>query len=200
MDTDLEDFVKCPANMFAVSKKLNERNGSVCFWNCTKEFKIVLRFSEIDDDMELECCVLSDDDSDVQSILEMESGGYWDDEDYVVKTIHMPLEYDEPKVLGAMRELNDMYNTRICHCNERLVHPPDTICLACELRMPASRVGGPDGDQCCCCICHDPVLDMHAVTQPCCQQRFHKKCLQTWHRVKRQSGADAPCPMCRTVT
>ena len=51
-----------------------------------------------------------------------------------------------------------------------------------------------------CFICLEDVVnaEKYAFNMPCCSQIIHLKCWETWEDVKKESGQDPSCPMCRT--
>jgi hypothetical protein len=51
-----------------------------------------------------------------------------------------------------------------------------------------------------CFICLEEVVsaERYAFMLPCCSQIIHLKCWETWEDVKKESGQDPSCPMCRT--
>jgi hypothetical protein len=193
----------------SVARKLAERNGTVCFWNTTKEFKFLLRNIPLTSeegaplDIELQCIVIADDEegsddeeshvlrpkpSTIGKVLELEYDGYWDENDsecYVMDTLR--IKADEPETLDrAVKVVNELYMTRLCPCDQYLCRSEDQMCLACELSADTR-----DLDTSTCPICHDTAFQFHCRKLACCRQSVHAKCLAKWAKEK------ALCPLCR---
>lgn len=212
------EFVHLPESFVNVVRKLHERQSTLCFYNSTREFKILLRTvpesQETMKHLELQCIILaepedSSDDSDsddgttphkIRKILDMDFEGYWDEDDdecYVAESVQLnvPLESTAVSTKEAIAFINNLYLTKVCPCCQYLVRPPDDLCLACELSGTHA-----DLQQDMCPICHDPAYKMHRTLQSCCRQSMHKKCLQTWASHRRRKGEDVTCPVCRSIS
>lgn len=197
-------IVKSANNFLNVAKRLHQRNASFCFWNVSKEFKILVRnVEEQESQIDLELIVVDDDDeSDVEDegisrVLDLEYEGYYDDDNhdyFVVSTVSMPLDAapDDPPVTESMKIVNDLFATRICFCEQYFLRPGDSMCYACELRAEDK-----DLELCLCPICHEEGPRLHMHVQSCCKQPVHKKCLEVWKRHKKRKREDVLCPMCR---
>lgn len=196
MVSDADTFAKNSANFLNAVRRLHKYNNCMCFWNASREFKIMCRVDR-DDATRLEVAIPDDDDdAPIRGLLDLAYAGYYDDEDpdiYVVDSCELPLDAlpTDDAVRDAMRMVNTWYATQICWCGDYLMAPGDAWCCCCECRAD-ERDGADTGDT--CCICHEPCLRLHKRPLSCCKTTVHIKCMTSWISAK---GTDASCPVCR---
>lgn len=204
-------IAKCPVNFLNIVKRLHLKNKSLCFWNVSKEFKILLR-SVSDDPMSLISLELiivhEDEDSDSDSeedntlaeILDLDYDGYYDedsnDEYYIVDTLSIPCGATPsyPAVTCAMDAVNELYATRFCDCQKYFLKPGNSICNFCEMTANSA-----DMEPVLCPICHVEAPKLHMTYQKCCNQPVHTKCIDEWKKHKKRAREDPGCPMCRAA-
>lgn len=200
-------LVKDTRNLFNVARRLRDRNTSVCFWNASHEFRLLLRNVQYDqnDDLAFELAIVDDErneddsddeDSQLSKVLELEYDGSFDPEDpeyFIIETLsfsgHNP---EDPRVSEAMDKINDAYLTQFCHCGNYFLRPGDDLCYSCEMRASEADLSKTE-----CPICHAETARLHMQVQACCKQLMHRRCIDTWRKMKEYKGETASCPMCR---
>jgi Ring finger domain len=206
--THRDVFVKDTRNLLSAGRRLRERNTSICFWNVSKEFRLLLRNVQYDqnDDLAFELVIVDDerneeDDSDdedcqLSRVLELEYDGSFDPEDpeyFIIENLsfssHDP---EDPRLSEAMHKINDAYRTQFCHCGDYFLRPGDELCYSCELRASEADLSKME-----CPICHAESARLHMRTLACCKQLMHHRCIDKWIKMKEYKGETANCPMCR---
>lgn len=185
-------LVSDPEAMVATLKRLHALNDGVMFWNEQRTFKLMLRNDPVDaESVACELAVVVDeDDEHMMRLMEMTNDGYIDEPGtLVVESWCFPLaDFGIEEAAKVQHAVNRTYLYRVCPCNKYLIKDDGAVCLFCQMTAtPESRRWH------FCPICCEEGREMHMALQPCCAQRLHSRCLDTWIH---KSGDDR-CPLCR---
>lgn len=124
-------------------------------------------------------------DNEYACVAEDESG------DFVFETLTLPVDSEAAgnEELDEIVEIvNYYFNVSVCECGKNLLKTDDFgACFVCHAQAQDGKFGGE------CMICSDEIMTRNGRTVlTCCEQAFHKKCLQKWRRAN-----PTACPVCR---
>lgn len=177
--------------MASVLRRIHNNNDAVVFYNEQGTFKLMLRNDPIDDDtLACELAIVTEEEDGLARIFDFLNDGYVDEPNvYVMDSWSFPAKgfgtEDAAKVMAAV---NEAYLYRVCPCAKYLIKDDAPMCTFCDMTSTSE-----DRDSHFCSICCDDGLAMHMTTMPCCSQRLHQRCLDTWAAKSR----DDRCPLCR---
>lgn len=129
-------------------------------------------------------------------ILDFETDGYLDDDEFVMDQIEIPVDagVDDCDVKKSIECVEKVYAMRVCTCFRHFVkHDDHELCYVCQMTLPSHS---PGGDEIVCAVCRDVVVPSAITIQSCCHQHLHRKCLELW--LMRKSVRS--CPLCRADT
>jgi hypothetical protein len=111
--------------------------------------------------------------------------------DYVFETLTLPVDSettDNEELDEIVEIVNYYFNVSVCECGKNLLKTDDFgACFACHAQAQDGQLGSE------CMICSDEIMTKRGRTVlTCCEQAFHKKCLQKWRRAN-----PTACPVCR---
>lgn len=198
----MAQFVRDVESLRGCLQRARAGCGPVVFWNATRDFRIVLRLTDDEDEddeedglgADWELCVWPPDEDDdgsddegrparrLADVLDMEYGGFWDGDLYVVRAF----DADDPDLEGMREAINAAYGSVVCPCGAHLIKDGGGMCLACHLSHDPAK----DARHF-CAICQEHGSQRHMVRQACCGQLLHRVCLA--------GSRDPRCPLCREV-
>lgn len=194
-------IVKDVKGLLACVTRMHLSNDALVFWNCSREFRLMLR-NDPDEPgtLSFELCVVPGDEEDeeegvpdVTRVLEMEYDGFHDEGLFVVDSFSFQLDeaVRDPEILEAARsKINQAYSYVVCRCGAYFIKDAAKMCLFCQMSCDPAVAA-----EHFCAICHETSIEPHMVKQACCGQMLHRTCLARWER----KGSDARCPLCRAV-
>ena len=171
-------------------RALVDENDAIVFYNCSREFRIIVRNDPIDDETGcVEVGILIDRGS--STLCKLTVDGFLDDDAVVVNTTNFPrYMLDDDATAGpALEELieavNDVFEWTVCPaCTEHFVKSEaHDVCVYCRM---VCREG--DLDRLFCAVCQSDGSKMLFERLPCCGNDLHAKC------ARKCSGK---CPLCR---
>lgn len=184
-------LVQDPRSMASALRRLMITNDAMLFYNQQQSLKLMIRNDPVDaDTLACELAVVTDDDEQLQRVMELNNDAYVDEPGtYVIDSWSFPLKTFKPEdAAKVMAAVNAAYAVTVCPCGRYLIKDDAPMCTFCDM---TSRAG--ERATHFCSICCEDGMEMHMTTMPCCQQLLHQRCLDTW---KDKSGDDR-CPLCR---
>jgi hypothetical protein len=191
----MENVVFERDNLWNVIKRLHAENDGVIFKSKDETFKIMIRndpeggagrFAVV----EL-VIVVDDSEDDLYDVLELDSNGWWDDEDessYIVESWEFDRKEPDEAELDEMFEyVNKVYNYVFCPCGKYFIKDGKDLCFFCELTSTEEKLKKFE-----CPICMDEGHEMHSKTMKCCSNKIHINCHKQWY-----NKGNKKCAICR---